>query len=183
MALRDTSKEYIQKIKFIIGETAIGIEDESIQVALDSDRRYFYRIPLIPKNTTQLWEPTRLTHPEWYEYYNYTVYEAPYKHWEPNNEDGTFNVSFIDFEGDAITPSSFDYRTGLITLSSAVHDLRITGYCYAIYSSALRVVTRAMGDKTSYYQYSNDGGEQNEAQWYLNLQRLYRDLSEQIEVF
>jgi hypothetical protein len=177
MAVRPETIEYIQLVRFILGDASTGIEDESIEVMLDRNKRYFYRLPCIPQNTRQLYEAQSSQVPSWYEYREHTVWKAPYVMWEPTTS------TFIDLEGDAITPASFDIKTGFITLSEAKADLRITGYVFAIYTASLHIVLRAMGDKTSYYQYSNDGGEQNEAQWFLNLQRLSTELRRAQEVY
>lgn len=165
----------IYKCKLILGEASKGIQDQLYEIALTENRVYNYRSPMIPLDTVQISDSLYKDRPKWFTYTNHRVWQATSRNWG-------VGVTFLDFEGDTITPDSFESETGVAVLTTPARDLRITGYSYAIYRTCLYVLVNVMSDKASYYDYSTSGGSQNESQWFENLLRLVRMMRGMSEV-
>lgn len=165
----------IYKCKLILGDAGVGVEDQMFEIALTENRVYHYRQTMTPLDTLQMSDNLYAKRPTWYTYSKHSVWQAIRRNWG-------VGASFINFKGGTVVPESFESETGIAVLSSPDCDVRITGYSYSIYRACLFVVINVMANRVSYYDYSTSGGNQDESQWFENLQKLTNTLKKSAEV-
>lgn len=166
MSIQTTLYPLIYRCKLLLGDTATGIQDQKFEIALTDNRVYHYREKMQPLDTLQIEDSAYYgPRPNWYTYVSHNVWKALHNHWSSD-------ASFVNYDGDTITPQSFDSEIGVTTFTTAERDVRITGYSYSVYRSCLYVIHYVLADKTAYYNYTTDGGSQNEREWFENLLSL-----------